>query len=80
MSEKHRSKTFVELLDNLGKTQTEIANYLGVRQATISDWYRGKAIPHLTPLQYVKLIELIGCTPEELAEAFHKGECRQLAA
>ena len=30
----------------LGLTQAELANKLGVRQATVADWERGKHKPH----------------------------------
>ncbi len=62
------------LLDRSGVNLTQIAKALDKRHATISDWKRGIHAPRLEPYEYVVLLGLLECTPEELAEAFPQKE------
>lgn len=67
------NKGFMELRKRAKITQREVSVALDVRQGTVSDWERGKHLPRLTPAETLKLINLLGCTLEELAEAFSEG-------
>jgi transcriptional regulator with XRE-family HTH domain len=62
------------LLDRAGVNLTQIAKALDKRHATVSDWKRGKHAPRLEPYEYVVLLDLLKCTPEELAGVFPKKE------
>ncbi|MDG2989323.1 helix-turn-helix domain-containing protein [Candidatus Synechococcus calcipolaris G9] len=57
------------LRQNVGLSQVQLAELLGVRQATISDWERGKTEPTLTPSEMQKLCHLLNCSLAELVEA-----------
>lgn len=61
--------TLKMLRQRSGLTQVQLAELLGVRQATVSDWERGKAEPNLSPAQTLKLCQLLNCTLDELVEA-----------
>ena len=58
------------LLDRAGVNLTKVARALGKRHATVSDWRHGRHVPRLTPLEYQILLDVLQCTPGELAEAF----------
>ena len=68
--ESKESSRLSSLLERSGVNLTQIAKALEKRHATVSDWNRGLHIPRLTPSEYVVLIGLLDCTPEELAEVF----------
>lgn len=53
-------------------TQRKLAEALDIRQGTVSDWETGKAVPHLPPSKYKVMMEVLGCTFDELVEAFEK--------
>ena len=67
------NKSFMELRKRAKITQREVSVALDVRQGTVSDWERGKHLPRLTPSETLKLVSLLGCSLEELAEAFPQG-------
>ncbi|WP_315862891.1 MULTISPECIES: helix-turn-helix transcriptional regulator [unclassified Thermosynechococcus] len=62
--------TLKKLRRRSGLTQTQLANHLGLRQGTISDWECGKTQPRLSPTETHNLCQLLGCTLDELKEAF----------
>lgn len=64
--------TPVDLRKRANLTQRKLAEALDVRQGTISDWERGLAIPHLRPSQTKTMLERLGCTIEELIEAYER--------
>ena len=72
MCESDGGVTLVNLRKRVGLRQQDLANAVGVRQATISDWERGATIPHLTPLETLSLTRALQCTLEELVEAFNQ--------
>ena len=41
---------------HMGLTQTEFAEKLGIRQATVSEWEKGIHVPHLGTFKYLTLI------------------------
>lgn len=53
-------------------TQRKLAEALDIRQGTVSDWERGLAIPHLRPSQLKRMMEELGCTIDELIEAYER--------
>jgi putative transcriptional regulator len=52
------------------KTQRHLGEVLGLRSQTISDWECGVSEPRLSPRQSAILCRELGCTIDELAEAF----------
>lgn len=64
--------TPVTLRKSLGLTQTQLAQRLGIRQKTVSDWERGVSVPNL-PLSKVKLMmQVFNLTLDELIEVFER--------
>jgi transcriptional regulator with XRE-family HTH domain len=54
-------------------TQAQIAEQLGIRPQTVSNWEKGVSIPSLNPDQTLKLCILLKVNLEELARGF-RGE------
>lgn len=54
-------------------TQAQIAEELGVRPQTVSNWENGVSIPGLNPEQTMKLCSMLKITLEELVRGF-RGE------
>jgi DNA-binding XRE family transcriptional regulator len=54
----------------LGLTQKQIANAIGVDYQAVSTWERGVHQPRLHPWQTVILCDLLKCSLKELAEMF----------
>lgn len=53
----------------VGLTQQELAWRLGVRQATISDWERGRSEPTMSVTDMDNLCKVLGITFDELVVA-----------
>lgn len=52
-----------------GLTQTELAEHIGMKQPSLSQYERGVRNIHLMSLDNaVKLCEILECTPQELLE------------
>lgn len=51
-------------------TQKQLAEGLGVTEATVSNWEAGRSVPKLTPIQYKKLLEILQITSAELPDQF----------
>ena len=60
----------MELRERAGLTQRQVAVALDVREATVSGWERGKSSLKLSPSRMKQLLNLYGCTLDELIEAF----------
>ncbi|MDJ0598842.1 MAG: helix-turn-helix domain-containing protein [Crocosphaera sp.] len=56
-----------------GLTQAQVAQALGVRPQTISNWEKSVSVPSLNPEQTLMLCSLLGLSLEDLAKGF-KGE------
>lgn len=65
-------RTPVTLRKELGLTQTQLAQRLGIRQKTVSDWERGVSVPNL-PLSKVRLMmQVFNLSLDDLIEIFEK--------
>lgn len=70
-------RTPVTLRKSLGLTQTQLAQRLGIRQKTVSDWERGLSSPNL-PLSKVRLMmQIFGLSLDELIEIFESPRTRE---
>ena len=61
------SKTMLKLRKRAGLTQREVAIALGITDQTVSNWENKARNPMLTPGQWLSLMRIYDCTPEELA-------------
>lgn len=53
-----------------GKKQTDIATFLNVSQATVSEWLKGKKLPRMDKVQ--RLADLFGVTLDDLVSSEKK--------
>ena len=60
----------MDLRKRAGLTQRQVAIALDKKVATISDWERGVTNPRLTFSETKRLMEIFGCTLDELIESF----------
>ncbi len=51
-------------------SQADLANALGISHQTASGWETQRGFPRLNPRQTKIFCEMLGCSLEELAEAF----------
>ncbi len=70
MSEEKKLLTPMDLRKRVGLTQRQVAIALDKKVQTISDWERRKASPRLTFSETKKMMEIFGCTLEDLIEAY----------
>ena len=61
-----------ELRERADSRAVEVAAEVGVALSTVRNWEQGRTLPKLRLDQYVKLLSLYNCTPEELLAAAHK--------
>lgn len=67
--------TLAKLRERSSLTQMKLAVALGVSITTISEWENGKKEPRLKHVR--RLIEVFGCSFEELCEAFDQAKGRE---
>ncbi|MGC1392780.1 MAG: helix-turn-helix transcriptional regulator [Coleofasciculaceae cyanobacterium] len=67
--------TLANLRERVNLTQMKLAVATGVSMATISKWENGKKEPRLKHVRL--LIEVLGCSFEELCEAFDQAKGRE---
>ena len=67
--------TLAKLRERANLTQMKLAVALDVSITTISEWENGKTEPRLKHVRL--LIEILGCTFEELCEAFDQVKRRE---
>ncbi len=67
--------TLAKLRERANLTQMKLAVALDVSITTISEWENGKTEPRLKHVRL--LIEVLGCTFEELCEAFDQVKRRE---
>jgi len=63
--------SFAMLFERSGLTQTELAEIVDVRRATVSGWVSGKTVPTLPPLKLKKLLTALNCSLEDLVSLYH---------
>jgi transcriptional regulator with XRE-family HTH domain len=69
MLEKEQSP-LVPLMAMRGITQQQIADTLGIRRETVSNWMTGKTIPRLSLEEWDKLAQLLGTSVDHLPRNF----------
>ena len=74
-SQEDQPLTVAKLRERANLTQMKLAVALGVSTTAISDWENGKAEPRLKHVRL--LIDILGCTFEELCEAFDQVKRRE---
>lgn len=62
-------KTIKALRQDAGLSQSELARTLDLAESTVRNWDQGRSVPTLSVLEYPKLLNLLNCSPEELANA-----------
>lgn len=69
MQEKKVSPLAVLMLMR-GKTQQEVADFLGVRRETVSNWMRGKSEPKLSLDEWFRLAKFLDTPIDKLPRTF----------
>jgi len=72
MSDQSQQVTLMDLRTRAGLTRREVANALGITEKTIYIWETSDNSPKMTVSQVQKLLEILGCTLEDLAMATRK--------
>jgi transcriptional regulator with XRE-family HTH domain len=72
VSQDDQPLTVAKLRERANLTQMKLAVALGVSITTVSDWENGKKEPRLKHVRL--LIEILGCSFEELCEAFDQAK------
>ncbi|MFE4108552.1 helix-turn-helix domain-containing protein [Almyronema epifaneia] len=68
------SVTPMKLRERAGLTQRQVADALGKTVGTISSWERMVKRPRLSFAETKKMMALLGCTLDELVEAYEASE------
>ena len=68
------SEKLVKRRKELGLTQRQVAETVGVTVQTVSNWETGINLPKLTIPQVVKLCEVLNADIYELKEIFYENE------
>lgn len=77
MSNNSDRLTPVSIRKRANKTQRQVAEKLGKKVGTISDWERGITKPQLSFSEVKTLMLFLECSLDELIEAFETPENRQ---
>lgn len=60
------------LRERAGLTRAEVANRLKISETSVRNWETGRTEPTMTPQKYQELLQILQCTPKELAFASKK--------
>jgi DNA-binding XRE family transcriptional regulator len=74
-SQEDQPLTLAKLRERANLTQMKLAVALGVSLTAVSDWENGKSEPRLKHFRL--LMEVLGCSFEELCEAFDQVKRRE---
>ncbi len=55
--------------ERAGLTRAEVANRLEISETSVRNWETGRTEPTMTPQRYQELLQILQCTPKELANA-----------
>ncbi|NEP01150.1 MAG: helix-turn-helix transcriptional regulator [Symploca sp. SIO2E9] len=69
MTEESNQVTLMKLRNRAGLTRRKVANELGVTEKTIYMWETSSNPPRMTVVQVQRLLEILDCSIEKLAEA-----------
>ncbi|MBT9317089.1 helix-turn-helix transcriptional regulator [Leptothoe spongobia] len=72
MASQDQQNTLMDLRTRAGLTRREVANALGVTEKTIYVWEKSANSPKMTVAQVRQLLEILGCTLDELVVAATK--------
>lgn len=60
------------LRERAGLTRGEVATQLGISETSVRNWETGRTEPTMTPQKFLEILDILKCTPEELAIASDK--------
>jgi len=60
------AENIVRYMEKKGLTQVDVAEYMGVSQATVSNWCKGIKMPRMDKID--RLCELFGCSRTDLLD------------
>lgn len=69
MTAESNQVTLMKLRNRAGLTRRKVANELGVTEKTIYMWETSSNPPRMTVVQVQRLLEILDCSIEKLAEA-----------
>ena len=72
-----RNEELMKRVSECGLTQEKLANFVGVRPATVSGWYNG-VVPKLEPIKMLRLFLALNSSPEELVLMFQPADHKTL--
>ncbi len=58
------------LREKAGLSQRKVSEMLDVRQGTVSDWERGKSVPHLPADKFFTMVRAYGASVYDVIQAF----------
>lgn len=66
-----RAVKVIQRLKDLGLTRREVADAVGVSERAVYHWLSYEREPRLNFMQLAKMCDLLGWTPQELADAYY---------
>lgn len=57
------------LRERAALTRAQVADKLGISETSVRNWETGRTEPTMTPQKYLDILEILKCTPLELAVA-----------
>ena len=67
-----KSMDMEALRERAGLTRAEVAKQLGISETSVRNWETGRTEPTMTPQKYLETLDILKCSPEELAVASDK--------
>ena len=67
-----KSMDMEALRERTGLTRAEVAYRLGISETSVRNWETGRTEPTMTPQKFLEILDILKCSPEELALASDK--------